>query len=368
MDLGKIQQEHSLKDRKHPRPVVICDGCGGDLILCWGEKISLHLRHKIKPKDKGKLKHKPKSESYEHKFAKNLLIDYLNSGGRCEFIHTCGKKQQLPEGLIYKPEIAYKSSRFDIAGFDKNDDFISVIEICHTHKTDNTKDRNRFIFVEVQALEVCDKLDLQTKPDSIVLQDFAQDRKCCMNLDENNPIDKIKVLTQECKINTAIELGYLCFKAYTRPEIYRKAAVQGLICERYIWHITPLPFIENEQLWDFFLSYHQCLFCDRTWNVSKGNPYCHDCYFEIKEGYIEKIFEMQITFDNKMLLRRKMSWLKYVEEYRNGNDLCQFCNYLIWNKKFQSVIWWFGQHKKVCWDCFDRQLTHDHVYDIDIGY
>jgi hypothetical protein len=122
----------------YARPKVKCDVCNDEIVLCWKNVKLPYLRHLTNTHND----HSPNCESFNYKFAKNILIKYLNdNNNKCNFIHNCNNNViNIPNTtIIFKSEISYKNCKFDIGGFDENNKLVFGIEIYHTYKTENIK-------------------------------------------------------------------------------------------------------------------------------------------------------------------------------------------------------------------------------------
>ena len=127
---SSIVQSHVARGRLHPRPKAACDHCAVEVVLCWGEKVTVpYWRHLVdfttlrKPDD-----HQPSCESATHKLAKKLLSEFLNKGGKCVYLHGCHSDLEVAEdGCIkFVEEYTYKDVRWDIGCLGDDDRLFSV--------------------------------------------------------------------------------------------------------------------------------------------------------------------------------------------------------------------------------------------------
>lgn len=77
--------EKTIKSgRLYPRPCDKCDICQNKIILCWDQTMSPYWRHSTKVEHD----HKPNSESFNHLFAKKILMEYLNDGKKNKYFSS----------------------------------------------------------------------------------------------------------------------------------------------------------------------------------------------------------------------------------------------------------------------------------------
>jgi hypothetical protein len=290
--MDSVVNEHKKKDRQYPRPEIDCPDCGDKVIICWGEKIDPYLRH-VKHKDE-KIKCKPSVESWTHSVAKSRLCQFLNEGGICVFNHFCQREQrniELPSQIKYATEVTFGSSRLDIGGTDEDGRIVVDIEIYHTHKTTNVEDRKKILWVEVEGIEVLDKLDKQEKPVKIILKDLAQ-KTCCQESvieavsklqNASKPVDYFS-LPQEARKKLAIRLGYMYRTITHRAELIRKLAVTTKaikLTEKWVVTLEENP---PNYVWKEFLEYRKCLYCGCECKTSRGNHTAFDVSLLLKTG------------------------------------------------------------------------------------
>lgn len=122
----------------------MCPECNKDLIVCQGDKISHHFRHKVDTINQCNHYSNP-SESQIHKDAKNIMKTLLENKTPITFIRNCVCCKQNEEYEI--PEISESSAieleyRFDYNGqkiadvaYIENNQLLCIFEISNTHKT-----------------------------------------------------------------------------------------------------------------------------------------------------------------------------------------------------------------------------------------
>lgn len=175
--------------------------------------------------------------------------------------------------------------------------------------------------------------------------------------------------TLELRQNFAEKL--CCFR---RTETYRAFIIHQLVvkkdrtCSASIeeWLI---PSYENNEkvpyaIWNEFIKFKQCLYCQEPYKTSIFNPYCIQCYGYVKEGCVAMDIK-QITPEMQGILKGKLAWLGAIPNTSKLSVKCHFCHKKHKSDGVPNAIWWFGDMKKLCWECFDQKLEKDGVYDID---
>lgn len=397
--LEHIKEENEKASTKYPRPHVICDVCKGELIVCYGNKITRpYLRHKTK------VNHEPASETWEHQEAKGLIIEYLNSGGDCVFGHSCNGRithTSFPMGLKYAEEVSFKKSQLDVAGMNSDGKVVVNLEIYHTHRTAKVCDRDSLVWVEVKASEVINKLSV-AKGDRILQLTDARQKDCCIKT--STSLDTMLVKTSSSITNnyndmtTAYErfmynkqwvedsrIEQLSIKLGYEPtsriaEHYRSAAMSGKYVDWCKWVVRTEVSCSchNERscdvclAWEKFLSYGKCMHCCKSHEVSYKKPYCGKCYYQISNEKLDTFKKEYVSDDLKMELRHRMRWLSQIP----GNDsvsgsvccLCKcFLEILARETSTDPYVWWFGEHKSLCYACLDKRLEADGVYDLELS-
>jgi hypothetical protein len=210
-------------NKKYPRPKILCNDCNSYKILCWGDKIKPYLRH-IKNSN---CYNNHFGMSEEHEFAQDLLVEYLNNGHKLIFQKKCyccnnitipfninnyikeytykidnaETNIKLSYRRLYSSKIINRNTfcRYDIAGLNHNIPLFGI-EIYYTHRAENSNIRNNLPWVELNALEIIFKLDIDKYEETIILEDIS-----CENNknDSNNMIDGLNSLA-ESEYNTFI--------------------------------------------------------------------------------------------------------------------------------------------------------------------
>lgn len=175
--------------------------------------------------------------------------------------------------------------------------------------------------------------------------------------------------TLELRQNFAEKLG--CFR---RTEINRAFVIHQLIVKRdrscaasiEEWLI---PSYENNEtvpydIWNDFIKFKQCLYCQKSCETSIFKPYCTQCYSYVKEGCVAMDLK-QISPEMQTILKNKLAWLKSIPNISKINSGCHFCNKKHKSDSLPNAIWWFGDMKRLCWECFDKKLEEDKIYNID---
>ncbi len=187
--LGEIKKAHTDAGKKYPRPTIPC-GCGVDKKICWNKFGIISLRHESKSENCGK---NLDSVSEEHNLAQMLLLDYLNNNLGVNFFKECNCCDNINisnKKLKYVKEYTHKFNdkicRYDIAGL--NDDNIPLfgIEIYHTHRAEQTEVRNSLPWVEINASDIINELNIDPQPMEIELDDIL-----CLDDNDNNSMDEL---------------------------------------------------------------------------------------------------------------------------------------------------------------------------------
>ena len=81
-------------------------------------------------------------------------------------------------------------------------------------------------------------------------------------------------------------------------------------------------------------------------------PYCKSCWSQtIREEYYDiKYEEILISDYKKRKLRKKFLWIKHIKGDWEIWDPCYYCG-----KMLDSYIWYFGDKKCCCSDCFEKE-------------
>lgn len=306
----------------YPRPKEKCDICNDEVVLCWGDEIQKpYWRHTTKIEN---IDHKPNGESINHRYSKQMLMEYLNSGKKCSFKHLCNNKLIIPKlDLTFKNEVSYKNIRFDIGGFDKNDKLVFGIEIMYTHKTSNINPRNDIDWVEIKADDVIELLDVSKMPSQLLFSDISK-HQCCANAINLYPLEKI-----------AKKLGYLAiYSPYSfyhgkELEIYnygyfklrKEWNCDGILCEcdddecyTCVKKKKPQNIIMKKKIWNQFIYRKQCLYCEKKWTTSWYKPYCFTCYKKVSDEKADKVIKVKDIMAKKDVTQKFiLNYKKYME-------------------------------------------------------
>lgn len=214
-----LAAEHEKGGLLYPRPKIKCDGCGKDLIVCWGKKMPPYIRH-LSTVNCG---YRYTTESIEHYTAKKLLVSYLNNGKSIKFKKQCCGRESYRISK-YKLRISgealkivkWKSehtingdgkyNRLDVAATCKSKHALFCIEVFHTHRTSEGTLRDNIPWVEVNATEVISKID--SKVSSIKLSDVRIFPECTC-IEQKILKDRLKrqrdiILLQETKVENSV--------------------------------------------------------------------------------------------------------------------------------------------------------------------
>lgn len=163
LSLGAIHKHTRLyvtPTMANKKDTYICTDCKKDLILCQGEIRTPYFRHKIDLVSPCNHYSHP-TESQIHKDAKLRLQTYLQNKS-ISFIRNCcacKKKEkydipEMSEGSVIQLEhrFEYHGPKIaDIAYIDEGE-IVSIIEICHTHKTSSDKRPEPWFEVDAMSL------------------------------------------------------------------------------------------------------------------------------------------------------------------------------------------------------------------------
>lgn len=303
--------------RLYPRPVSECDICSEEIILCWGEKISKYWRHKS-----GSHNHEPNNETHNHKLAKELIKNYLNNGGICEYTHNCNKQKNQIPNLTYKTETPYKNYRLDVGGSDDNTIKFGI-EILVTHKT-HPESREGLDWVEFVADDIIELLDRTDTEEKIILCDVRQ-KQCCFIMNESNEIDIIyncattSHTIKGLKIEYGRNLGYIT--DHTHNDDFNKLRI-ALNGEKYVTCKYGLELKNNDKsVWEKLINLGQCLGCKKMTKITIGRPYCYSCYNLISSNIMDSI-DAKIKCEKNEILDMRNYLRTRVETSNKGKVYC----------------------------------------------
>jgi hypothetical protein len=112
--------------------------------------------------------------------------------------------------------------------------------------------------------------------------------------------------------------------------------------------------------------------CCKSHDVSYKKPYCGKCYYQIADEKLDTSEKEYVSDDLKMELRQRMRWLSQIPGNGsvNGSVCCLCKSFLDVVAKEMSTdpyVWWFGEHKSLCYSCLDKRLEADGVYDVELS-
>ena len=387
--LEEIKNEHEKIGLSYPRPIIPCDECGMDLIVCFGPEIKTpYLRHKVHQY------HKPSAESWEHKQGKKLIVEYLNEGGKCVFIHKCNQKLvELPVGLTFEDEVTFENSRLDVVGRDSSGEIVACIEILHTSKTINVADRDKLIWVEITASDVIQQLYREERALMITFRDVSN-QPCCNprndsfsiaspNTVEPSRLSPYKLQSEEERPIHSESIDDLTIWRFSEDlgyevsthlaECYISAAMKGnykSVCNLVIEPIKKC-FCKRDScslcmLWTIFLRAQRCLHCSKPYSTTFMKPYCVKCYSGVKRGQFDSVYHCSVSDDQKEELRRRMSWISKLPGGSEYGSPCALCKKTERTQGTNPYVWWFGDKKCLCVECLDKRLDADNIYDLDL--
>ena len=391
----------------YPRPTIKCPKCEKDTILCWGTKRKPYLRHKNSTCGSDK---KSNGESALHLLAKRMLCEFLNNGNKVTFNTNCGNcKSKIseitaPSDKSWKLEYTLQNNsgsvRFDIAAVYENPIF--GIEIYKTHRAISNTLRNIIPWVEVDAIDVLDKLD-GFSGEIIFLTDIRSDRVCdnsdCKNSSMNvaaiacssstnnlslnysqfgnnidnkdtffNDLSNIQIARRfgyfrnvsvynhevESYLDEAIRGGYIPLVNRWSLETFKESDIIGSYNSE-----THSTFTAYNNMWAIFLNRGCCMKCNKkTNNIIYKLPYCEKCYIEIKKDDCDEIdnykYLKKPEFDKIKIVSNRWKQLKHAFRFLNDinnvdkNELiiCHLCK-----SRVNANLWWFGHYKQTCYDC-----------------
>lgn len=410
-----------MLNKKYPRPKSACTKCKGEIIYCSGPIKGNYWRHN---NDATKCKNDKFGESIEHKTGKSLLCSYLNEHNKVSFKKKCKccKDIEFNNNITgWKEEYRYQKELdlciFDIMGISTIP--LLGIEIMHSHRSEKTNLRNNISWVEINASEIIEKLDVKKQPSQIILEDIyclnenikiesppvvlenvkkLQPQSMisesnnlfrrCQTCNKNNigvdePTWKNNCIKCFCNKNSdkyinytikeiALELNYL-----NKQENYSCVARQIMdqiikgysIDYTYSWDLEGFSELIKKPcagLWGELIKRHKCIKCEKRSNISYGRPFCKDCFRELNNKDVsfnsEKIY---IDEALKKELRMKMRWLDNIKGNCGAGAPCHFCGddymNLENNDYVMGYVWWFGDYKCCCTICLEKQMKDKNI-------
>lgn len=136
-----------------------CLECGGRLTLRKGQILAPHFAHKSDPNSSCS---GGGPETWQHRQAKELIVDHLDQWVFIEKCPTCDKSIRTPTFPLAEGHTALIEHPFDRFKVDvmvlRNDANVVAVEIRHTHAVDQVKSeffvRNELPIIEVDASQV----------------------------------------------------------------------------------------------------------------------------------------------------------------------------------------------------------------------
>jgi hypothetical protein len=142
--INKLTGEYVYPKIANKKDKYICPECNKDLILCQGEKIVHHFRHKVDSVNPCHHFSKP-TESQQHKEAEWLLKFLFESKTPITVYRICccckkNEEYEIPEmteGSVIQLEhrFEYNGPKIADVAYLDNGEFVGIFEICNTHKT-----------------------------------------------------------------------------------------------------------------------------------------------------------------------------------------------------------------------------------------
>lgn len=397
-----LVHSHILGGRLYPRPKAKCDHCVEEVILCWGEKVTVPYWRHPSGYTGGNDGHRASCESATHKLAKKLLAEYLTRGGHCSYSHGCHTDLKIPDvGCVkFVEEYVYKDIRWDIGCLSIADELLFGIEIRVTHVVNKISTRDEVPWVEIDANDVLFALDKAESPSEITLNNLSSTEPCCLKkLEPRTQFAPPKVLpspiTTKSKnpslqslsqLDIARKLRFLIKERIPPHKILHTLAIQGKMIKREIWQERGDVKTYKSEIADEFLSRYKCLKCEHSYRTeSCFKPYCGRCYYSISndgDAYYDSSYAIDPKL--KLLLRRKIgAWMSSIPT-GTFSTVCSICNikggddgYARLTEKdqgfrpsedeensFKLTTWWFGENKRICEICFNAKCLQESLYDL----
>ena len=411
-----IKVKHESSGRRYPRPTEQCPDCRGIVVLCWGKKLKPHWRHKVNNSGCHNA-----GESLNHKYAKQLLSEFLSSGGKIEYRQDCKncKNQEsitisLKEGHRVQLEHPHNGIVFDLVCL--GDDNISfAIEVCHTHITDNIKQRSAITWMEVQADEVIKLLDLATRPSKITLSNLRTDfvhprcvKRCdslggclidptldcsigcqparCQNHEYchgEGPaagvyrhLDFCRSCTKgdasgyshKKRIELAKKMGCLIEHEYNCEASKAIEIVRRGLYATHCWIKKSKKTIEDGDR-EHLRRMQHCIQCGRSNLSTYCELYCEKCREEFDENDTSYVYN-SVSKQYQREMQKYFLWLDGIEGGGSHDTLCSLCQrdyndpalfevYKNYRKDddlaVSSTTYWAGQYKKCCTVCLQER-------------
>lgn len=380
MTESAIVSRHVAAGRLYPRPRDKCDHCDGQVILCWGTTVvKPYWRHPSDIKTDG---HTPSCESALHKLAKKLLCDYLTGGGKCQFNHACDENLKTigSECVKFVEENTYKDIRWDIGCLGEDNLLKFGIEIRVTHQVEKITTRNDVPWVELDATEIINHLDSAAPPSELIFRNLSISEPCCIEklrrkeqvnvsqpprdpvLPTTEPLSYRRLRLKEVSnLELARKLRFLIDEDREEWQVLHMMAMRGKIIVRSLWTERGYSKTYETDFGKEFLSRSKCLRCEKHHKVeSCFKPYCTKCYYLIKNDDVHHESTTEISQELKTEIRNKLSWMFPIA---NGGDFrvpCSLCSGVLG----RTSTWWFGERKRICKTCFDKECRYRNLYKL----
>lgn len=283
--MGTIQSTESVSEKSsrcNLRPTLPCNGCGQNMILNWSKiPVRPYFRH---ADNTSNCKH-PICESYTHRLAKRMLVEFLQKGGTIDIASECLSCETechtnlyLTEGKIAKEEVTHiennRKARFDVAILSKTVEY--GIEIVYSHKTQGTAAENRrnINWAEIYAESILDLLDKEQSPTLISLE-CLRERFSCEQCSTQLLCQSISQVDSEAIESYAQKLGYLVLFICEIQRVLDEASKGKYDIKRWILYPNTK---QDENIWNSFLKRKQCIKCEKVCDTEFKKPFCLSCY------------------------------------------------------------------------------------------
>ena len=142
--INKSTGEYVYPKIANKKDEYVCPECNKDLILCQGEIMVHHFRHKFDSVNPCNHYNNP-GESQIHKDAKLLMKSLLERKIPISFVRNCAscKKNEtfeIPEisetsNILLEHRFEYNGPKIADVAYIDNNELVCILEICNTHKT-----------------------------------------------------------------------------------------------------------------------------------------------------------------------------------------------------------------------------------------
>jgi hypothetical protein len=203
--INKSTGEYVYPKIANKKDEYVCPECNKDLILCQGEIMVHHFRHKVDSVNPCNHYNNP-GESQIHKDAKLVLKSLLERKKPISFVRNCAscrknEEFEIPEisetsNILLEHRFEYNGPKIADVAYIDNNELVCILEICNTHKT--ARENRPEPWFEINALTL-----IKTANDTSLSQiqiPCVRCEKCedCVEIIKNELIQK------EINIKTAI--------------------------------------------------------------------------------------------------------------------------------------------------------------------